>query len=74
MTDDIRQLEDRVHRAVDRLKRLHDERDQLQQEIRTLSDRIEGRGDDGAGGQPWKAARAEVVAAVRETIAELRGD
>ena len=74
MTDDIKLLEDRVHRAVDRLKRLHDERDQLQEEIRTLSDRLEGPRDDDAGSQPWKAARAEIAATVRETIAELRGD
>jgi hypothetical protein len=81
MSDDIRLLEDRVHRAVDRLGRLHDQRNQLHDEVRTLQSRLDNaeqvkvRDDvEGTDRQAWRAEKADVVAAVREAIKELRGD
>ena len=81
MPDDILALEDRVHRAVDRLRRLHEQRTQLHEEVRTLQLRLndsdkasEGAGEETAGRQAWRTEKAEVVATVREAIDELRGD
>ena len=77
MATDIRQLEDLVKKAVDRLKHLSEERHELQQEVDTLRQQLDAlentretaRGDS-AG---WEAQRAHVTAALRETLDELRG-
>ena len=78
MEDDIRLLEQRVRSAVDRLKRLHDERDRLRNEVQTLSERLERSteepADDGPGsGSSWQSEKAEVLAEVRQVLDELRG-
>jgi hypothetical protein len=77
MEDDVRLLEQRVRSAVDRLKRVHDERDRLREEVQTLGERlersVEGRVEDDPGsGRSWQSERAEVLAAVREALDELR--
>ena len=78
MATDIRLLEDLVNKAVDRLKRLSEERHELQQEVDALRQQLDAlemtreaaRGDS-AG---WEAQRTHVTAALRETLNELRGD
>ena len=78
MDDDIRLLEQRVHSAVDRLKRLHDERNRLREEVHTLSDRLERCSESAVDGpspaQTWQGERAQILAEVRQTLDELRGD
>ena len=78
MKDHIRLLEDRVVRAVDRLKQLTEERDRLQDEVRELRDHVEAerlrKVADGRPDETWQAQRAHVVAEIREALVELRGD
>lgn len=75
----IRLLEDRVSKAVKRLRQLSEERRRLEEELQSLRHQAEdlGRGNpasEGAGDEAWKAERARVVAAIRETLQELRVD
>ncbi len=78
MADDMRLLEERVSRAVDRLKRLHEERDQLRQELRTLEQQLEASTASALlvdrVGDSWKTERIAVVAAIRETLDELQAE
>lgn len=78
MATDIRLLEDLVKKAVDRLKHLSEERQELLQEVDTLRQQLdalekvrETPDGDSAG---WAAERAHVAAALRETLDELRSD
>jgi hypothetical protein len=70
MDDPIRLLEQRVHSAVERLKGLHDERERLRDEVRTLSDRL----DRPSPAQSWQVEQERIVAEVRQVLEELRGD
>jgi hypothetical protein len=70
MHDDIRLLEQRVQSAVERLRRLQDERARLRDEVRTLSDRLER---ESAVTAPLDE-RAHVIAEIRQALEELRGD
>lgn len=75
----IRLLEDRVSKAIKRLRQLSGERRRLEEELRALRRQAEGlekeapRGE-APGDETWKAERARVVAAIRETLQELRAD
>ena len=68
----IRLLEDRVSKAVKRLGQLSGERRKLEEELKSLRHQAEDLGGD--GDEAWKAERARVVAAIRETLQELRAD
>ena len=78
MATDIRLLEDLVTKAVDRLKRLSEERHELQQEVEALRQQLDALEDTRAKPREdstgWEAQRAHVTAALRETLNELRGD
>lgn len=78
MVDEVRLLEERVLRVVDRLKRLHEERDQLRQELRKLQERLEHQAASAVSvdraGDSWKTERAAVVAGIREALDELQAE
>lgn len=78
MATDIRLLEDLVNKAVDRLKRLSEERSVLQQEVDALRQQLDTlqkkRETARADTEGWEGQRAHVTAALRETLDELRGD
>jgi cell division septum initiation protein DivIVA len=78
MATDIRLLEDLVNKAVDRLKRLSEERHELQQEVDALRQQLDAlekaRESAGGGSAGWEAQRAHVTAELRETLDELRGE
>jgi len=79
MSDAIRLLEDRVQRAVARLRELSSERRRLESELSGLRERLErleagGPGPEDAGDDPrrWPLERVDVVATLRETIEQLQ--
>jgi len=81
MTDDIKVLEDLVVDAVDRLRSLTRERDELRERIDTLNERVEtaerdsARAEDGSEAErAWRARQAQSLTVLREALAELRGD
>jgi len=78
MAHDIRLLEDLVNRAIDRLKRLAVERDELQDEVDTLRRELESlnrvRASAGEAGSSWEAERTHVTAELRQALEELRGN
>jgi len=75
MEDNTRLLEDLVARAVARLDTLTRERDRLQQEVHALQGDLQAREADSAGGDgDWPQHRQRVASALRETLAELRGE
>jgi len=85
MKQNIKLLEDRVRRAAERLKETSTERKRLEKKVQTLQTRLESlekkRSADeppdaarGAGSNGWPDQREEIVAALKETIAELRAD
>ena len=79
MSNNIKLLEDRVKRAVERLKVLSVERTQLQQELRTLGEQLEALESERAA-SPGDVDttpvvdRERVVVAIREALSELRVD
>lgn len=78
MAKNIRLLEDLVDRAIDRLKALSAEREGLRRETEGLRRDLAQAGATGApaemGATAWKAEREQVVAVLRETLRELRGE
>jgi predicted nucleic acid-binding Zn-ribbon protein len=85
MKQNIKLLEDRVRRAAERLKEMSAERKGLERKVQTLQTRLESvekkRSADetaaaasGEGSNGWPEQREEIVAALKETIAELRAD
>ncbi len=77
MRKNIRLLEDRVQRAAQRLRQLSDERGQLHDEVRTLRSRLEVLETRAAAAPakrvPGGLPEGEVVSALRQALAELRG-
>lgn len=79
MESNIKLLEERVFRLVDRLRELSAERKGLEEELRVLRERLEnpeqvGPADsDPKQEEAWRARRAEAISVIRETLAELRG-
>lgn len=81
MKQNIKLLEDRVRRVAERLRESSAERKRLEKKVQTLQTRLESleakRSADetpGAGSNGWQEQREAIVAALRETIAELRAD
>lgn len=81
MADNIKLLEELVVEAVDRLRELARERDELQEKVDSLSTRLDalkrkasegGRSSDEA--RAHEARQAQAVTMIREALAELRGD
>jgi len=81
MDGNIKLLEERVLRAVGRLRELSAERKGLEEELRALRRQLESAGQGGPAGpdpeneneEGWRSRRAEAISAIRETLAELRG-
>jgi uncharacterized coiled-coil DUF342 family protein len=76
MRENIRLLEDRVSKAVDRLARLKAERDGLAEQVREVQEKLElleirNSERPEADGDP-KQERAEIVASLRQTLGLLR--
>jgi len=72
MDETLRELEDRVRRAAAEIRELRRRRRELENEIAVLRGRA---ADAGAGAAPaWDDERRRIVAALRETVAGLRGD
>lgn len=75
MSSDIRLLEQLVDRAVDRLKKLTEERDRLRDEVGDLRRRLEETegGRNGSSEQAWRVQREQIVSELKEALSELRG-
>ena len=75
MSSDIRLLEQLVDRAVDRLKKLTEERDRLRDEVGDLRRRLEEteEGRNGSSEQAWRVQREQIVSELKEALSELRG-
>ena len=78
MASDIRLLEDLVNKAVGRLKKLSEERNDLQNELEALRQRLQSlddaRDSAGAGAAAWQTQRQQVLTVLHDTLDELRGD
>jgi septal ring factor EnvC (AmiA/AmiB activator) len=85
MKQNIKLLEDRVRRAAERLRETSAERKRLERKVQTLQTRLESLekkrladetpdASRGTGSNGWPEQREEIVAALKETIAELRAD
>jgi FtsZ-binding cell division protein ZapB len=78
MAHDIRLLEELVNKAVDRLKRLAVERDELQHEVDSLRRELDtlnrARASTAEDGSDWEAERSHVTAELRDALGELRGN
>lgn len=78
MSRDLRLLEELVSKAAERLSGLRDERDRLKTELLSLRAQLEATGapvSRADGGEiAGEGRKAEWVTALREVVAELRGD
>jgi len=77
MIKNIRLLEDRVARVVERLKKLSDERVQLAEELQALRQQLafhEEASREPEGARDWQEQRTEAVAVIREALHELRSE
>ena len=79
MSNNIKLLEDRVTRAVERLKVVSSERAQLQDELRALGEQLETLESERAAtanalDTTPVVDRERVVATIREALSELRVD
>ena len=77
MSDTIKILEDRVRRAVARIRELRNERSELERELERTRARLEaaaGDDNDGATENGWRREREQVVSALRDVVVDLRGD
>ena len=78
MEVNIRLLEERVKKAAGRLRELSAERKKLEIELNSLREQLESAAHGGTAGTAedqadWRARRTDAVAAIRQTLAELRG-
>jgi hypothetical protein len=77
MIKNIRLLEDRVAKVVERLKLLSDERVRLAEELQALRQQLafhEEATEERNGEPDWQAQRTEAVAVIREALSELRAE
>jgi len=81
MKADLKTLEDRVGKVLERLGAVTRERDRLREEVASLREKLEAvEADDlgeptrGAVRADWSARLAEVESALRESARELRGE
>ena len=77
MEPKIKLLEERVTKVVGRLRELSAERNQLENELRSLRERVESVDRDSStaateGGEDWGVQKAAVVDAIRRTLDEFR--
>ncbi len=70
----IRLLEDRVSRVVQRLRQLTEEKKGLEDELEALRRELDSRPAGGESEEAWMAERSEMVRSIEETLAELRAD
>jgi hypothetical protein len=74
MKANIKALEDRVARVVDRLKAATEERNRLREELGGLREQLASlEQDNRVTGPGWSARLAELEATLQEAIQELRG-
>jgi hypothetical protein len=79
MAKNIKLLEERVIKAADRLRELSAERNKLESELKSLRQRLEGVETGGTAGidnreEVWRNQKEEAINAIRQTLAELRGE
>jgi predicted nucleic acid-binding Zn-ribbon protein len=80
MSDDIKLLEELVVEAVDRLRGLNRERDELQSQVTALNDRLDAlkreatESRDGLDERAWEARRTQSLEVLRDALTELRND
>jgi hypothetical protein len=79
MSKNIKLLEERVKQAAGRLRELAAERDELTNELLSLRQQLEsfeqsGAADSDERQEDWQAQRSEVITAIQQTLAELRGN
>jgi hypothetical protein len=70
----IRLLEDRVSRVVQRLWQLTEKKKGLESELEALRQELDARPAGDASDQAWKTERSEMVRSIEETLAELRAE
>jgi len=70
----IRLLEDRVSRVVQRLQQLTEEKKGLESELEALRQELEARPTGAASEEAWTVQRSEMVRSIEETLAELRAE
>jgi uncharacterized protein (UPF0335 family) len=76
MEAEIRLLEDRVRRAVERIRALTSEKSKLSNDVRTLRAELDRLGRDAKRSQKTERRDPEIAAwsaSLREAIRELRG-
>jgi chromosome segregation ATPase len=74
MKSNIKALEDRVARVVDRLKSATEERDRLRDELAALREQLASLEREGrVPGSGWSARLGELEVTLREAVRELRG-
>jgi hypothetical protein len=79
MQKNIKLLEERVIQAAGRLRELSVERNELETELEQLRQRLEGVEAGGAADidnreEVWRSQKEEAISAIRQTLAELRGE
>jgi len=81
MKTDLKALEARVGRVLDRLGAVTRERDRLQEEVASLREQLEALEAQDPGGSTrgalradWSARLADVESALRASARELRGE
>jgi len=70
----IRLLEDRVSRVVQRLRQLREEKKGLESELEALRLELNARPAGEASEQAWMVERSEMVRSIEETLTELRAE
>ncbi len=70
----IRLVEERVSRVVQRLRQLTETKKGLESELEALRQELNTRPADGASEQAWMTERSEMVRSIEETLAELRAE
>jgi chromosome segregation ATPase len=81
MADNIKLLEELVVEAVERLRSLTGEREELRQRVAALGERLDALtretsepGTDSEAAHAWEDRRAEALSILQEALTELRGD
>jgi hypothetical protein len=79
MQKNIKLLEERVIQAVGRLRELSAERKELKEELESLREQLEGIEAGGSADidnreELWRSQKEEAISAIRQTLAELRGE
>ena len=74
MRDPIKILEDRVQRAVARIRELSAERSGLERDLEAARARLDSAASSRPSEESWRQEREQLVGALQEVVAELRGD